>query len=346
MGGSWGENEDIDFYGKRYLTLLRQIILGLPQSSELARISIVPTTILGDLKRHPLYRKALDFRHNLTRFQLVEGLTSENIRPTSLFIAGGSCPYKYPVRMDEAIRAIPETFPPIRPREERKRPHIILYPMDPWNKIDSPSITLQILKKLQNEGSKLVMVYFFNKSHSDWKDSTHGLSSIYYVDLMPQSEYGGKKCRTMSEEDEEGLIDRFAMFKTLCSMARSASIKGTITPGFLYFSLPYRMQLPSAKLTISCMSRLDPFEAYKRQMRLCLANYDAVQGYKLGRSSVEDLDNTCIKHLLTTDFSKPEDSCISLHYEMILQDSHNGLFAVCYRRTRDMEKVRVFRFLA
>ncbi|BHF58781.1 hypothetical protein SprV_0100173600 [Sparganum proliferum] len=98
------------------------------------------------------------------------------------------------------------------------------------------------------------------------------------------------------------------------------------------------MQLPSAKLTISCMSRLDPFEAYKRQMRLCLANYDAVQGYKLGRSSVEDLDNTCIKHLLTTDFSKPEDSCISLHYEMVLQDSHNGLFAVCYRRTRDMEK--------
>ncbi|VDL89406.1 unnamed protein product [Schistocephalus solidus] len=339
MEGHGDETEEIDFYGKRYLTLLRQIILGLPQSSELARISIVPTTILGDLKRHPLYRKALDFRHNLTRFQLVEGLISENIRPASVFISRNSCPYKYPVRMDEAIRAIPETFSPLRSREERKRPHIILYPMDPWNKIDSPSVALQILKKLQSEGSKLVLVYFFNKSHSEWKDTNHGLSSIYNVELMPQSKYGGKKCYSMPEYEEAGLIDRLAMFKTICNMARWVSIKGASTPGFLYFSIPYRMQLLSAKLTISCMSRLDPFEAYKRQMRLCLVNYDAVRAYKLGRSSVEDLDKTCIKHLLTTDFSKPEDSCISLHYEMVLDDSHNGLFAVCYRRTRDMAKL-------
>ncbi|VDN09357.1 unnamed protein product [Dibothriocephalus latus] len=339
MEGHSGEMERIDFYGRRYLTLLRQIILGLPQSSELARISIVPTTILGDLKRHPLYRKALDFRHNLTRHQLVEGLISENIRPASLFISENSCPYKYRVRMDEAIQAIPETFSTARSRGMRKRPHIILYPMDPWNQIDSPSIAEKILHKLQGEGSELVKVYFLNKSHAVWEDNTHGFSSSHTVDLMPQAKYGSKKCEdAMSDNDEAGFIDRLAMFNKICELAVSAKIKDARTPGFLYFSLPYRMQLLSAKITISCMSRLDPFGAYKRQMRLCLANYDAVRTYKVGKSSVEDLDKTCVKHLLTTDFSKPEDRCIALHYEMVLEDSHNGLFAVCYRRTQDMAK--------
>lgn len=309
------ERSTFDIFGERYVHLMRQIILGLSQGGELARISMHPTSILSSsLKEASLYAEATRFGSNLSRISLAEGLISQSIRPQAIYASKpDACPQKIPVDLRAGLKTALEDTP-----LSSKRPFAVVLPQDRWDVGD----VVDFMKNIKDNKAKVISVYF--EAPAGW--------ALGHPDYPVQLANFPSECQRYSIDDRAGFINRLPLFDAICNISQPAVTYDESMMVSVFLSHQPNQLFVGENITIFATIRVTPFDLQPVTAWLCLVDSVTAKEINEGKTSLEYLDNACKLQLVKTLPNETESNCIVFRQSLLLKSEHDNNYLLSYKR--------------
>uniref|UniRef100_A0A5K3EHJ3 Ig-like domain-containing protein n=1 Tax=Mesocestoides corti TaxID=53468 RepID=A0A5K3EHJ3_MESCO len=317
-------DNSLDFYGQRYVHVLRQIILGLSQGPKYVRISTNPTCILNStLKTAPLYASPMPLTHSLSRFQLANGLISASVRPKPVYQSGvDACPRKVPVNLTAVLRSVEQNISIQNPYFlNLRRLHAIVLPLDRWDQGD----VVEFMQRMRKNYVSVIGVYFENPT--GWAQG----SPEYKVQLSSSKTFS-EGCSTQTETDPATFIERLPLFDAICKVARAADVQERWIEGITFLSHIQKYIFVGENITLYSVVRLNPFDTEEYQLSACLMEHSATTGLNRHQDTQQKLEALCEEQLGFSSASKPGEVCLTIAQPLTLKASHDGVTAIVYQK--------------
>lgn len=318
-----GQKAGPDFFGQRYIHLLRQVILGLAHGPNYARISTNPTSVLHPgLKRLQLYKEAMPFDHKLSRFQLANLFSLEGVQLQPVYASvENDCPRKLPVNLTAGMNSV-EQYKPESATDyvSIKRPHSVVLPQDRYDSGDVVGFTRRIAH------SRVMSVVF--ESSSSWAPGTPN----YRVQLANAGVFGDK-CSNELETDTRTFIHRLPLFDAICKEARATDTQENWYRGISFISPGKGMLYNGVSLAMFGVAHLNPFDHERYQMRICMISDMRASRLRVGRTTQHEIDSWCEEPVGISETSNRGDNCITISKHISVNDRHDGTVTVFYLRS-------------
>ncbi|OON17257.1 phage tail component protein, partial [Opisthorchis viverrini] len=320
----------IQFYGYFYLTLVRQLILGIPSWGRRTRFSIV--RLANTENQNIIEYEASEFNALKTSAALVKSLYSKEIRPVS---AQCSSP---PVDLAELLHTVNNLYSHDHPRDP-----VFLLTVDSFTNVDNSSRLSNELQRMHQAGIKVILGFVYSEDNPLFHFFSEHLITMLQpfrvVYLTPRFE-GVSKCG-----DCELLIDspklrihRAGVFDAVCNSS-NASRMSMVTAPRLDFSIPDEHLFHGLTLLATC-TQVDVSESSEKEVNeltICLTDQSKInQLEKISEPNIQHLSYACAQRLAESSSPghksfKENDEVNSLTARVILQENSN-LILLCYHR--------------
>ncbi|TGZ60611.1 hypothetical protein CRM22_008426 [Opisthorchis felineus] len=320
----------IQFYGYFYLTLIRQLILGLPSWGERTRFSIV--RLANAVNQSIIEYEASEFNALKTSAALVKSLYSKEIKPVS---AHCSSP---PVNLAELLHAVNNLY-----SRDHVRDPMFLLTVDSFTNVGNSSRLLNELQRLRQAGIKVILGFVYSEDNPLFHFFSEHLITLlqpfHVVYLTPGFE-GVSKCGDcqLSLDSPKLRIHRGGVFDAVCKASNSSRVNRIIAPR-LDFSIPDEHLFHGLTLLVTC-TQVDVSESSGKdvnKLTICLTDQSKIsQLEEISDPNIQHLSHACARRLAES--SSPGHVSFKENYEVnsltasvILQENSNPIL-LCYHR--------------
>ncbi|KAF7256496.1 hypothetical protein EG68_05903 [Paragonimus skrjabini miyazakii] len=326
-------DREIQFYGYYYLTLVRQLILGLPYGPAQTRFHLIRDDIFGESKTGN--SNTVMFENSLTRSELLRTIYSSHVKPRTEVVGCSALP----IELESVIKHIYE----LNHVPASHRTHVALLIFEDNVRINSSQLSEQLLSVIRKRGLKII-VAVTHSNMSAYSSLNQRLTDLFrpvkFNSLLPNFD-GPTVCTqcTPHMENPQLLIDRQSIFDSICHAAGSLPPETGPTPTF-GFVLPSEYWYHGVHLGITCSANLKhPFKGQTATgLTICLTGENKLSSLREGKVNLQRLINSCEKQL-TTEVSNviAEPDQFSVTIQLLLNISEKVLLLMCYQRQGEME---------
>ncbi|KAF7233544.1 hypothetical protein EG68_10091 [Paragonimus skrjabini miyazakii] len=334
---------DIRFYGYFYLTLVRQLILGLPFGSDWASFSFV---YRAKESRRMNYKPAGRLKYQNVKFErywnrigLAESLYSRTNRPSSADSACLTPWIDLPSLLHEVNTLYEHGF--------TQNP-VFWLTVDYFVELSNLTQILSEVMKLQKYGIRIILSFTHPLNETPFKEFNEKLTAllkpINTMSILPHFE-GTTDCHKCqwSMDSDIGRIERSELFDAVCRVAGSHLPK-PIQPPRLTFSMPKSAWFHGLHLLVTCTaSVVDTDELHlMTELVVCLTDAITVNNLSLvPPSNVQRLHNACHQRLhnrkTQSTSQEPLIEPVSLTVTVVLQPNTSNAMLLCYQRLGEEE---------
>ncbi|KAF7256551.1 hypothetical protein EG68_07088 [Paragonimus skrjabini miyazakii] len=322
---------DIQHYGYYYLTLVRQLVLGLPFGLDRTRFTFVKR-----LRSQPTGKNRFSwtqFKEPLSRKQTVERLYSRAHKPVS----GQAACTSRADGLTEILQAVTAAYE----AGFTNNPTFFLV-VDNFLQVDyGPELVDEVIKMNQS-GIKIILAL----SHPEggrFREFNERLMHILHpmatVHILPNFE-GSHDCQscTFNVEDVRARIRRTDVFDKLCHASGSELPAPIIAPK-LSFSLPKRFWFPGMWLLVTCteseINGTNP--SMLTDLHICMTSQSKMHNLTwTRRTGLLRINKTCRRRLTSGTFSLSRRSPVvhsrSITSLVVIQKALSQHWILCYQR--------------
>ncbi|CAH8493304.1 unnamed protein product [Dicrocoelium dendriticum] len=323
-----GPEHHIQFYGHYYLSLVRQLILGLPQGKAGTQLHLIRDNVFKD--RELGAEKSILFGSGLSREQLVRRLYSMTVKPVTK-ITGCSAP---PIWLQDVIEHLAE----IKHVSTDGRFHVVLLAVDIQARINITTEASQLLKYMRTAGLNVVLATThphdmrfeeFNTALTDVMDP------VNFTSLLP-SITGAINCDAcrLQLNDVSLQIKRDQLFDIICQLAGS-HIPPHGPPPIIRTDIPTTRWQHGVTIGVTCVADLSQPYPGQTATALTMCKTNRIRLNELEKKEVElqQLMSTCV-HELSTNVSDSVAAprSFSLTTQVKLDKDDENHVVLCYQR--------------
>ncbi|KAF7260203.1 hypothetical protein EG68_02965 [Paragonimus skrjabini miyazakii] len=334
---------DIQHYGYFHLTLIRQVLLGLPFGSDRTRFSFIYRTkeAVGNVWRPNMKVKynRTKFASLLSRRKLAEELYSPTRKPASGTRACAS-PW---IDLWAVVREVNTLY-----EQGFTRNPVFWLTVDYFVKVENASIMLNEMRKLQKYGIKIILSFMHPLNGTPYEELNERLIRILqpmqYMNLLPYFE-GTTTCQTcqLPIQSNRAKIQRGEVFDAICQAADSRPVD-PIEPPRLTYSVSKKFWFHGTELLVTCTET--PVVAVGTQMLtelvMCLTNEKEISRlFHDPPLNVQRLRHAC-HHYLCSESSWPaivnrQSERHSVTVSVTLRSNDSNPLILCYQRLGENE---------
>ncbi|CAH8457129.1 unnamed protein product [Dicrocoelium dendriticum] len=333
----------IQHFGYFYLTLVRQLILGLPYGVHSTRFSLLSRkrTGMGGLKKSSFHWTP--FSPLVPRNELLKNIYSKQVMPSS---GQAACMLRLDP-LSDVVSGLNHLY-----QSGFDKNPVFLFPVDTFMTVDLDVKLVAELIRLNKSGIKVILA-FTHPIHSEYNEYNEKLirllSPFKYLNILPYFE-GTSDCYSCQLEfkDNRARIARLGLFNAVCQAAGSVAPPPIDSP-YLMYSLPKRLWSPGLTILITCMmSRTIP-NAYAEgiEMSICLTDNKHIEALAQPPTpNVQRLRKSCYRTLDARQFSASSEERLhmgkgSVTGKVVVQNTTYGLTVLCYQRYGE-EQAKLF----
>ncbi|KAG5453069.1 hypothetical protein CSKR_106235 [Clonorchis sinensis] len=320
----------IQFYGYFYLTLIRQLILGLPSWGKRSRFSIVR---LANTENQSIIKyEASEFNALKTSIALVKSLYSREIKPVSAHCSSS------PVDLVELLHAINNLY-----SRDHIRDPVFLLTVDSFTNVGNTSRLSTELQRLRQADTKVILGFVYSEDNPLFHFFSEHLITLLQpfrvVYLTPRFE-GVSKCGDceLSIDSPKLRILRGGAFDAVCNASNGSRVS-MITAPRLDYSIPDQHLFHGLTLLVTC-TQVDVSESSEKEVNeltICLTDQSKI--YQLEETSepnIQHLNHACARRLAESSSPghisfRENHEANSLTGSVILQEDSNPIL-LCYHR--------------
>ncbi|KAG5453049.1 hypothetical protein CSKR_113789 [Clonorchis sinensis] len=317
---------EIQFYEYFYLSLVSQLVLGLPLSPERTRISFVHA--VGDRKGNKTTYSATNFTDMISRKDMTIGLYSQRYN-----LASSKCTSS-PVNLTGVLEAVNAVH--IR---NKKRTPVFLMAVDAFTDVTNSSRLLTQIEMIRNAKIKVILATTYSSDSPIFETFHKRLVSLLnpfrVVRITPNFE-GVDECGIcrLPVDGNELRIRRSELFDTLCETTSIRKPKFIGKP-VLEYSIPKFFWLHGESITVSCTGAEVVFEEpyLHTQLVVCLTNMTSILQLKNYSSpGILQLIRACNLHLVNSSISAKQKQSDSVTTRIFVNNKSDNPLVLCFQR--------------
>ncbi|GAA49446.1 hypothetical protein CLF_103077 [Clonorchis sinensis] len=317
---------EIQFYEYFYLSLVSQLVLGLPLSPERTRISFVHA--VGDRKGNKTTYSATNFTDMISRKDMTIGLYSQRYN-----LASSKCTSS-PVNLTGVLEAVNA----VRIRNKKRTP-VFLMAVDAFTDVTNSSRLLTQIEMIRNAKIKVILATTYSSDSPIFETFHKRLVSLLnpfrVVRITPNFE-GVDECGIcrLPVDGNELRIRRSELFDTLCETTSIRKPKFIRKP-VLEYSIPKFFWLHGESITVSCTGAEVVFEEpyLHTQLVVCLTNMTSILQLKNYSSpGILQLIRACNLHLVNSSISAKQKQSDSVTTRIFVNNKSDNPLVLCFQR--------------
>ncbi|KAF6779968.1 hypothetical protein AHF37_00609 [Paragonimus kellicotti] len=321
---------DIQHYGYFHLTLIRQVLLGLPFGADRTRFSFIYRTkeAVGNV-----WKPNMKVKYNRTKFagllsrrKLAEELYSSTRKPVSGTRACAS-PW---IDLWAVVREVNTLY-----EQGFTRNPVFWLTVDYFVKLENDSKMLNEMRKLQKYGIKIILSFVHPLNETPYEEFNERLIRILqpmkFMNLLPYFE-GTTTCQTCQFpiQSNRAKIQRGEVFDAICQAADSRPVE-PIEPPRLTYSVSRKFWFHGIELLVTCTET--PVVAVRTRMLTELVMvFDQRK-----RTPSPRLSPLSEQRIVLACTGEPSDRRRSVTVSVTLRSNDSNPLILCYQRSGENE---------
>lgn len=286
---SQNPDPEIQFYGYYYLSLIRQLILGLPYEPLKTRLSLITNRLTREVREKI---RIIPFDQSYDRIDLVRLLYSRDNKP----ISDKKACIMQQTNLDDLFNLVHEAH-----SKPFNRSQGTLIPLDQMSKTDLTTYGLDALEKMHQKSIQILLALVYPSNNQSLSNMTFLMSRVQStraIHITPEFQ-GVTDCNTCHVDiDDQGLrIQRLPLFDAICQIGGSFPPAPVQEPKF-QFSVPNSYWMSGYPLGVGCVTRLarllDDWETTV-DLSVCLISKEAENHLRRDRGHItlQSLTDSC-----------------------------------------------------